>query len=154
MYFAYKYAKKKYNQRQEAKTADTLVPETADDSLSKTQPAASQDVVPGDQINTAVTSGDNAAPTDEEKAQPPVAGEHDKNLNDQNDTPHEDPLEKKRRRRYRLKIILGLALPFALQALDTTIVASALPFIAEDFGERTFKNETAVGTTLADPAST
>lgn len=36
---------------------------------------------------------------------------------------------------YRLKLIAGLLMPFALQALDVTIVASALPFIAVDFGE-------------------
>lgn len=45
----------------------------------------------------------------------------------------EDVAETKRRRIYRRKIILGLAAPFALQALDTTIIASALPFIATDF---------------------
>ncbi|CAN8101187.1 unnamed protein product [Discula destructiva] len=36
---------------------------------------------------------------------------------------------------YRLKLIAGLLAPFALQALDVTIVASALPFIAIDFNE-------------------
>lgn len=36
---------------------------------------------------------------------------------------------------YRLKLIAGLLMPFALQALDVTIVASALPYIALDFGE-------------------
>lgn len=36
---------------------------------------------------------------------------------------------------YRLKLIAGLLMPFALQALDVTIVASALPSIAIDFGE-------------------
>lgn len=36
---------------------------------------------------------------------------------------------------YRLKLIAGLLMPFALQALDVTIVASALPSIAADFGE-------------------
>jgi hypothetical protein len=41
--------------------------------------------------------------------------------------------EKKRRRSYRWKIIFGLWCPFALQALDTTIIASALPYIATDF---------------------
>ncbi|KAL8335600.1 hypothetical protein RB598_009677 [Gaeumannomyces tritici] len=37
--------------------------------------------------------------------------------------------------KYRIKIICGLMLPFALQALDVTIVASALPWIAKDFNE-------------------
>ncbi|KAK7744101.1 hypothetical protein SLS53_003622 [Cytospora paraplurivora] len=36
---------------------------------------------------------------------------------------------------YRLKLIAGLLMPFALQALDVTIVASALPYIAIDFDE-------------------
>jgi MFS family permease len=43
--------------------------------------------------------------------------------------------EKKAARVYRWKIILGLMAPFALQALDSTIIASALPWIAGDFGE-------------------
>jgi len=44
------------------------------------------------------------------------------------------PADKRRRRVYRWKIILGLVGPFALQSLDITIIASALPFIAKDFG--------------------
>ncbi|KAF4447358.1 hypothetical protein F53441_9102 [Fusarium austroafricanum] len=43
--------------------------------------------------------------------------------------------EKKAARVYRWKVILGLMAPFALQALDSTIIASALPWIAGDFGE-------------------
>lgn len=38
-------------------------------------------------------------------------------------------------RRYRMRLIIGIFFPFALQALDTTIVASALSFIASDFGK-------------------
>ncbi|KAI1084413.1 MFS general substrate transporter [Whalleya microplaca] len=37
--------------------------------------------------------------------------------------------------KYRWKLTLCLTLPYALQALDVTIVASALPWIAADFGE-------------------
>ncbi|KAJ5788251.1 hypothetical protein N7457_003241 [Penicillium paradoxum] len=47
----------------------------------------------------------------------------------------EKAAEKRRRTIYRWKIILGLFVPYCLQALDTTIVASALPFIAEDFNQ-------------------
>lgn len=47
----------------------------------------------------------------------------------------EERAEKKRRRSYRWKIILGLFLPFTLQALDTTIIASAVVFIADDFSK-------------------
>jgi hypothetical protein len=37
-------------------------------------------------------------------------------------------------RKYRWRVIIGLFFPFALQALDMTIIASALPWIASDFG--------------------
>lgn len=47
----------------------------------------------------------------------------------------EQKAERKRRYIYRCKIIFGLMMPFTLQGLDTTIVASALPFIAADFGK-------------------
>ncbi|CEJ57022.1 hypothetical protein PMG11_05730 [Penicillium brasilianum] len=47
----------------------------------------------------------------------------------------DEAAEKKRRRTYRWKIILGLFAPFCLQSLDTTIIASALPYIAEDFDQ-------------------
>lgn len=45
----------------------------------------------------------------------------------------EEIAEKKRRRIYRWKLIAGLFGPFALQALDTTIIASALSDIATEF---------------------
>lgn len=34
---------------------------------------------------------------------------------------------------YRWKLIVGLFFPFSVQALDTTMIAGALPFIASDF---------------------
>ncbi|KAF4985056.1 hypothetical protein FDECE_16856 [Fusarium decemcellulare] len=43
--------------------------------------------------------------------------------------------ERRSQLKYRWKIILGLFLPFAISALDVTIIASALPWIADDFGE-------------------
>ncbi|KAL0940893.1 tetracycline efflux protein [Colletotrichum truncatum] len=43
--------------------------------------------------------------------------------------------ERKARMNYRLKIFGGLVLPFTLQALDVTIIAGALPWIAADFHE-------------------
>jgi len=36
-------------------------------------------------------------------------------------------------RRYRIRLIVGLFFPFTLQALDVTIIASALTWIASDF---------------------
>ncbi|KAJ5614770.1 Major facilitator superfamily domain general substrate transporter [Penicillium herquei] len=47
----------------------------------------------------------------------------------------EEKAEKKHRRKYRLKLILGLFGPFCLSSLDMTIVASALPYIATDFNQ-------------------
>ena len=41
--------------------------------------------------------------------------------------------EERAARRYRWKLIAGLTLPFSVQALDATIIAGALPFIASDF---------------------
>lgn len=49
-------------------------------------------------------------------------------------------VDKNRMGVYRWKIILGLFGPFALQALDTTIIASALPFIAAEFGKVQFSS--------------
>ncbi|KAJ5886553.1 uncharacterized protein N7473_009227 [Penicillium subrubescens] len=79
------------------------------------------------------------------EAQPTVTDNADENPVTQStayDTPNEkktvspeEAAEKKRRRVYRWKIILGLFAPFCLQSLDTTIIASALPYIAEDFGQ-------------------
>ncbi|KAJ4172643.1 hypothetical protein NW754_002845 [Fusarium falciforme] len=43
--------------------------------------------------------------------------------------------ERREQLRYRWKIILGLFLPFAISALDVTIIASALPWIADDFDQ-------------------
>ncbi|ORX35086.1 major facilitator superfamily domain-containing protein [Kockovaella imperatae] len=47
----------------------------------------------------------------------------------------DNSIETRARRAYRWKIIGGLFFPYTIQALDTTIVAGALPFIASDFNE-------------------
>lgn len=41
--------------------------------------------------------------------------------------------EEKRMTRYRWKLMAGLALPFIIQAFDTTIIAGAITTIASDF---------------------
>jgi hypothetical protein len=46
--------------------------------------------------------------------------------------------EKRAARIYRWKLIGGLFFPFTVQALDTTIVAGALPYIASDFRESSY----------------
>ncbi|XP_044716474.1 major facilitator superfamily domain-containing protein [Hirsutella rhossiliensis] len=47
---------------------------------------------------------------------------------------------KRARRKYRWKIVLGLVWPYALQALDATIIASALPWVARDFNKISQQN--------------
>lgn len=47
----------------------------------------------------------------------------------------QEKAEQHRRRSYRWKVVFGLFAPFTLQALDTTIVAAALPTIAVEFSE-------------------
>lgn len=46
--------------------------------------------------------------------------------------------EKKAMRLYRWKLVAGLFLPFSLQALETTVLAGAYPFIASDFSKSSF----------------
>jgi hypothetical protein len=48
------------------------------------------------------------------------------------------PEEKKAMRIYRAKLIGGLFFPFSVQALETTIIAAALPYIASDFSKQLF----------------
>ena len=43
--------------------------------------------------------------------------------------------ETKRRRKYRWKLILSLLLPSFMNSLDLTIIATAVPLIASDFGK-------------------
>ena len=121
MFFAYKYARKKYKEREQRKAE--LAAEAALPPSAKPQPLAQENVVDG-QIEGTAPAEDNAAAVGKEPT-PPAAKD--------TGTPP-DPKEKKKMTSYRLKIIFGLAAPFALQALDTTIIASALPFIATDFG--------------------
>jgi hypothetical protein len=45
----------------------------------------------------------------------------------------EEAVQKKRRKYYRWKIIIGLFGPLTLQALDNTVIAAAFPYIATDF---------------------
>jgi hypothetical protein len=54
-------------------------------------------------------------------------------VNDSSDPPERSPKEKREARIYLIKLTIGLLFPFCLQALDTTIIASALPWIASDF---------------------
>jgi hypothetical protein len=117
MFFAYKYARKKYKERSRRKEELAALSPPA-----KPQLLAQENVVGDERL---APTEDNAAALGKEPT-PPTAKD--------TGTPP-DPNEKKQMTSYRLKVIFGLAAPFALQALDTTIIASALPFIAADFGK-------------------
>ncbi len=125
MYLAYKYVKKRKREREQAKAAEEARPRA-----TETQP---QDGVLSDDTRALTASRpssaqDHPAPISSTPAEPESKPK---------ETP-EERAEKKRRRAYRLKIILGLFAPFTLQALDTTIIASALKFIADDFSASPF----------------
>jgi hypothetical protein len=106
MSLAYKYVKRKRNERQAA-------PSQHNESGSSARPATTDFVAAAD-----------AQPSD------PAEGNA---ATEKTDPSPEEVAEKKRRRKYRWKIVIGLFAPFALQALDTTIIASAMPYIATDF---------------------
>ncbi|KAJ5648924.1 Major facilitator superfamily domain general substrate transporter [Penicillium longicatenatum] len=69
------------------------------------------------------------------EAQPRVVPKASETAPEKEDSSPENKAAKRKRRVYRWKLILGLFGPFCLQSLDTTIIASALPYIAEDFDQ-------------------
>jgi len=54
--------------------------------------------------------------------------------NGETSTPPLTKQEKKELWKYRAKLLGGLVLPFFLDSIDVTIIATALPHIAADFG--------------------
>ncbi|KAK4038324.1 major facilitator superfamily domain-containing protein [Parachaetomium inaequale] len=127
MYLAYKYAKKRYKERQGARTAGQTPGQGAVYNQDGTQSDDARGLT-GSSDGPRAPSPYNPSPFALTPGHTSPDGTKPK------ETP-EERADKKRRRKYRLKIILGLFLPFTLQALDTTIIASALKFIAEDFNE-------------------
>lgn len=134
MILAYRWARKKHQQRQQARHDEALgsppantvelprqahveatvqhgTSKEASQSLEPPANAAVQNGIPATKSAKAVAKTEKPEATPEEKA------------------------EQRRKRAYRWKIVIGLFAPFTLQSLDTTIIASALPFIASDFSE-------------------
>jgi hypothetical protein len=127
MILAYRWARKKYQQRQQER----------DDEPS--QPPLNITLDVPTQAHTEARVGDGAtketngvvrgsSPAAKASARP---GAETEKLEP---TP-EEKAEQRRKRAYRWKIVIGLFAPFTLQSLDTTIIASALPFIASDFSK-------------------
>lgn len=71
--------------------------------------------------------------TSSDASQSPLADDAPKSTKVKKERSPEEIADKKRRAAYRWKLIAGLCGPFALQALDTTIIASALSDIATEF---------------------
>jgi FtsZ-interacting cell division protein ZipA len=129
MYLAYKYAKRKYTERQEKKAAAVAQPSATNDDNNdgRTQ---SLDARADVEITSTPSPFQPAA-----QSSPPATSEVKEEKKQKHEETPEEKMEKSRRRKYRYKIIFGLFAPFTLQALDTTIIASALPFIAADFSK-------------------
>ncbi|KAK1753190.1 major facilitator superfamily domain, general substrate transporter [Echria macrotheca] len=123
MFLAVKYAKKKIRENKEKKAQSNDATQQQVTTPSSELPTATPKN-PTHQTDEPPTSRPGSPNT------PPPAEHHPNHV----ETP-EEAAEKKRRRIYRYKIVFGLAFPFMLQALDTTIIASALPYIATDFNE-------------------
>ncbi|KAK0624945.1 major facilitator superfamily domain-containing protein [Bombardia bombarda] len=113
MYLAFKYAKRKYREGNERKANDR------DDGGQQQMLEPTSNYASPDGVITAPAPAITSPASKKEKKELTL----------------EERVEQKRRRNYRYKIIFGLMAPFTLQALDTTIIASALPFIAADFNE-------------------
>ncbi|ERT02478.1 uncharacterized protein SPSK_05032 [Sporothrix schenckii 1099-18] len=137
MYFAYKYYKKKRQEKrelQEAEEEERQRPAAAASGLASNingVPVSRDGVVAGDEPGR----GESIEPL-QPGTMPTAATEKTTRSKTKKAVPTpEEKAAKKRRRIYRLKVIFGLMMPFTLQGLDTTIVASALPFIASDFNQ-------------------
>lgn len=91
-------------------------------------------VIPSSCGNTVPVHGDTTddVRTETRSSTPQTGGAED------SEGSNETLNKSERRRNHKYKVLFGLALPFALQSLDTTIIASALPFIASDFGVLTW----------------
>jgi hypothetical protein len=133
MYFAYKHAREKYKERRQLQAQP--VGELANGSAQLNQDTAVE-ARNGEGTNAmkvpTIASGAEIGRAPEAKETPVNNVSKTKK---EDEPPYEDLAEKKRRRKYRWKIIFGLLAPFTLQSLDMTIIASALPYIATDFGE-------------------
>lgn len=118
MYHAYKVARKKRHEREQRRTGLTAETRPSSDSPGLLQ------LLPLLKMTRSNFRLWQSVPVQYKDCSPSAATGNGTSRNDS---------EKKRWRRYRLKLIISLLAPFTLQALDTTIIASALPYIAASF---------------------
>ncbi|KAK3376576.1 major facilitator superfamily domain-containing protein [Lasiosphaeria ovina] len=132
MFLAVKYVRKKLKERREREASEEVPegpPTPTGGAFPHSQPLAQQPESDGPVDGT--ENGNSTAVASAAGPKPQTAAVKKAK---EEESP-EAKAEKKRRYKYRLKIVFGLTFPFMLQALDTTIIASALPFIARDFNE-------------------
>lgn len=135
MILAYRWAKKKNQQRQQARDDEPSQPPPTNTIelpiQPHSEPAARHPAAretPQSLETPSNAAGDGVSPVATKGAE---AGTK---IEKPEATP-EEKAEQRRKRAYRWKIVIGLFAPFTLQSLDTTIIASALPFIASDFSK-------------------
>lgn len=132
MILAYRWARKKYQQRQQARDDEPSQPPPANTIEIPIQPlseAPERDTAAKETSPSNAVANGHPAATKSAKAGTKT---------EKTELTPEETAEKRRKRAYRWKIVIGLFAPFTLQSLDTTIIASALPFIASDFRKSTY----------------
>lgn len=134
MILAYRWARKKNQQRQQARDDEPSRPPPINTIEIPTQanPEATARDTASKEISQSLDSPSNAAANGRPAAT--KAAKAVTKTEKPEPTP-EEKAEQRRKRAYRWKIVIGLFAPFTLQSLDTTIIASALPFIASDFSK-------------------
>lgn len=137
MILAYRWARKKQQQRQQARAGDDG-PSQPPPTNTIELPIQPHSEPTARDATTRETSQSLDSPSNADANKGSPAATQGAKAGTKTEKPEPTPEEKaeqRRRRSYRWKIVIGLFAPFTLQSLDTTIIASALPFIASDFSK-------------------
>lgn len=135
MILAYRWARKKQQQRQQARDDEPLQPPPTNTIELSTQPhseSTARDTTTRETSQSLDTPSNAAGNVVSPAA---TKGAEAETKTEKSEATPEEKAEQRRKRAYRWKIVIGLFAPFTLQSLDTTIIASALPFIASDFSK-------------------
>lgn len=138
MILAYRWARKTYQKRQQEREDEPLQPPPTNAiELPTFMQAHTESAAEHGTNKEASRSTDSPAYTTVQEGGP--TGTKSAKARSKTHNPEATPSDKaeqRRKRVYRWKIVIGLFAPFTLQSLDTTIIASALPFIASDFSKQ------------------
>lgn len=136
MILAYRWARMKHQQRQQARDDVPLQPPPTNKVEVPVQTRTEAAAVDG--ANKETSRSDSPANAAVQEGIPTANNTAKSGAKTEKPEPTpEEKAEQRRKRAYRWKIVIGLFAPFTLQSLDTTIIASALPFIASDFSKHT-----------------